>query len=144
MKPNTKLSHLGRTAVNVPATVNVPMHRASTVLFDNVAHLHDTQRRWEQDEQIPTYAIFNMPQSLALENCVAEIEGGARAASRKRSSSASRSSWGTVRETALTRGVYGPLDAGAARKAPAGYFARKPSSPRKPSRSPWKRSGCVR
>ena len=79
MKPNTKLSHLGRTAVNVPATVNVPMHRASTVLFDNVAHLHDTQRRWEQDEQIPTYAIFNMPQSLALENCVADIEGGYRA-----------------------------------------------------------------
>lgn len=79
MKPNTKLSHLGRTAVNVPTTVNVPMHRASTVLFDNVAHLHDTQRRWEQDEQIPTYAIFNMPQSLALENCVAEIEGGYRA-----------------------------------------------------------------
>ncbi len=79
MKPNTKLSHLGRTAVNAPGTVNVPLHRASTVLFDNVAHLHDTQARWEQDEQIPTYAIFNMPQSLALENAVAEIEGGYRA-----------------------------------------------------------------
>lgn len=79
MKPNTKLSHLGRTAVNTPGTVNVPMHRASTVLFDSVAHLHDTQARWEQDDQIPTYAIFNMPQSLALENAVAEIEGGYRA-----------------------------------------------------------------
>ncbi len=65
--------------MNTPGTVNVPIHRASTVLFDSVAHLHETQARWEQDEQIPTYAIFNMPQSLALENAVAEIEGGYRA-----------------------------------------------------------------
>ena len=79
MKPNTKLTQLGRTAVNTPGTVNVPMHRASTVLFDNVADLHDTQARWARDEQIPTYAIFNMPQALALENAVADIEGGYRA-----------------------------------------------------------------
>ena len=79
MKPNTKLTQLGRTAVNTPGTVNVPMHRASTVLFDSVADLHDTQTRWMKDEQIPTYAIFNMPQALALENAVAEIEGGYRA-----------------------------------------------------------------
>jgi cysteine-S-conjugate beta-lyase len=79
MKSNTKLTQLGRTAVNTPGTVNVPMHRASTVLFDNVADLHDTQARWMKDEQIPTYAIFNMPQALALENAVAEIEGGYRA-----------------------------------------------------------------
>jgi len=79
MKPNTKFTQLGRTAVNAPGTVNVPMHRASTVLFDNVAALHDTQARWARDEQIPTYAIFNMPQALALENAVAEIEGGYRA-----------------------------------------------------------------
>lgn len=79
MKPNTKLTQLGRKAVNTPGSVNVPMHRASTVLFDNVADLHDTQARWMKDEQIPTYAIFNMPQALALENAVAEIEGGFRA-----------------------------------------------------------------
>jgi cysteine-S-conjugate beta-lyase len=80
MKPNTKLTQLGRTAVNTPGTVNVPMHRASTVLFDNVADLHDAQSRWAKDEQIPTYATLNMPQALALENAVAEIEGGYRAA----------------------------------------------------------------
>lgn len=79
MKINTKLSHLGRVAVNEPRTVNVPMHRASTVLFDSVAQLHDVQKRWEADEQVPTYGIFNMPQVLALENAVAEIEGGYRA-----------------------------------------------------------------
>ncbi len=80
MKPDTKLSHLGRKPVNAPNTVNVPMHRASTVLFDSLAALHETQRQWNRDEQVPTYGIFNMPQTLALENAVAEIEGGYRAA----------------------------------------------------------------
>ena len=80
MKPDTKLSHLGRKPVNAPNTANVPMHRASTVLFDSLAALHETQRQWNRDEQVPTYGIFNMPQTLALENAVAEIEGGYRAA----------------------------------------------------------------
>ena len=79
MKPDTKLSHLGRKPVNAPATVNVPMHRASTVLFDSLAALHKTQQQWNHDEQVPTYGIFNMPQALALENAVAAIEGGYRA-----------------------------------------------------------------
>lgn len=80
MKTSTKLSQLGRTPINDAKTVNVPMHRASTVVFDSISHLHETQRRWANDEQVPTYAIFNMPQTLALENAVAEIEGGYRAA----------------------------------------------------------------
>ena len=80
MKSDTKLSHLGRKPVNAPNTVNVPMHRASTVLFDSLAALHETQRQWNRDEQVSTYGIFNMPQALALENAVAEIEGGYRAA----------------------------------------------------------------
>ena len=80
MKPDTKLSHLGRKPVNATNTVNVPMHRASTVLFDSLAALHETQRQWNRDEQVSTYGIFNMPQALALENAVAEIEGGYRAA----------------------------------------------------------------
>ena len=80
MNPDTRLSQLGREPVNNPATVNVPMHRASTVLFNSMAELHAVQKRWDADEQIPTYGIFNMPQALALENAVAEIEGGYRAA----------------------------------------------------------------
>lgn len=75
MKKDTKLSHLGRTPVNDPLTVNVPLHRASTVLFESMAHQRQMQRRWDRDEQVPTYGIFNMPQALALENAVAEIEG---------------------------------------------------------------------
>ncbi len=83
MKKNTKLAQLGRNAANASnatKTVNVPLHRASTVLFDSIADMRATQAAWDQDEQVPTYGVFNMPQELALANAVAEIEGGYRAA----------------------------------------------------------------
>ena len=83
MKKETKLIQLGRSVKHNPHTVNVPLHRASTVLFESMAEQREIQKRWDRDEQVPTYGIFNMPQSLALENAVAEIEGagpGGRAA----------------------------------------------------------------
>ncbi|MEQ1518002.1 MAG: cystathionine beta-lyase [Usitatibacteraceae bacterium] len=79
MKKNTQLARLGRKPVNSPKTVNVPVHRASTVLFDSLAELRATQAAWEADEEVPTYGVFNMPQELALANAVAELEGGYRA-----------------------------------------------------------------
>ena len=77
----TKLAHLGRSAPNRVNTVNLPQQRASTVLFDSLAHMDESQQRQMRGEQVPTYGIFNMPDSLALENCVAELEGGYRAMS---------------------------------------------------------------
>lgn len=81
MKKDTQLTHVGRTADHNPLTVNVPMHRASTVLFKSMAQQQEIQQRWDRDEQVPTYGIFNMPQALALENAVAAVEGGYRAVS---------------------------------------------------------------
>lgn len=77
----TQLTQIGRadSAATDPATVNLPTHRASTVLFDNLAHMDQVQRAQMRDEQTPTYGILNMPQVVALENAVAEIEGGYRA-----------------------------------------------------------------
>ena len=80
MKIKTKLCQLGRTAVNQPKTVSVPLHRASTVLFDSLAEMRATQAAWDADEQVATYGVFNMPQELALANAAAELEGGYRAA----------------------------------------------------------------
>jgi cystathionine beta-lyase len=79
MQPDTRLSQLGRESISHPETVNVPMHRASTVLFNSVAELHTIEARRHAGDQVPTYGIFNMPQSLALESAVADIEGGYRA-----------------------------------------------------------------
>ena len=80
LKKDTKLAQFGRNAVNDPKTVNVPLHRASTVLFDSLAGMRATQAAWDADEQVPTYGVFNMPQELALANAAAELEGGYRAA----------------------------------------------------------------
>ena len=80
MKKDTQLAHLGRVAVNDPKIVNVPLHRASTVLFGSLAEMDATQAAWNADEQVTTYGVFNMPQELALANAVAAIEGGYRAA----------------------------------------------------------------
>jgi len=77
----SKLVQRGRSAINRANTVNLPTDRASTVLFDSLAHMDQVQRQQMADEQVPTYGIFNMPQALALENTVAEIEGGYRAMS---------------------------------------------------------------
>ena len=79
MKKDTKLTQLGRSVGHSPLTVSVPLHRASTVLFESMAHQREIQQRWDRDEQVPTYGIVNMPQALALENAVAELEGGYRA-----------------------------------------------------------------
>ncbi len=79
MKKDTQLTHLGRDIDHTPRTVNVPLHRASTVLFESMAEQHDIQRRFDNDEQVPTYGVVNMPQETALENAVAEMEGGYRA-----------------------------------------------------------------
>jgi cysteine-S-conjugate beta-lyase len=81
MKPDTKLSQISRTIAHNPKTVSAPLHRASTVLFDSLAELHSVQQRFDDGEQVPTYGIMNMPQALALENAVAEIEHGYRAMS---------------------------------------------------------------
>ena len=75
MKKDTQLTQLGRIVEHQPKTVSVPLHRASTVLFESMAEQHEIQRRFDNDEQVPTYGIVNMPQSLALENAAAEIEG---------------------------------------------------------------------
>ena len=75
MKKDTQLTQLGRRAEHSPLTVNVPLHRASTVLFESMAEQREIQRRFDNDEQVPTYGIVNMPQESALEHAVAAIEG---------------------------------------------------------------------
>ncbi len=76
---DTRLVALGREAADLPATVNLPLHRASTVLFDSMAAMHAAQQSWNAGAPVPTYGIANMPQALALEDAVADIEGGYRA-----------------------------------------------------------------
>lgn len=79
MRKQTRLIRLGRHAPNPPATVNLPVARASTVLHESLASLAATQKRFDAGEPIATYGIVNMPQRNAFEELVCELEGGHRA-----------------------------------------------------------------
>ena len=80
MKLRTKLTKIGRQAAATPRTVNLPVTRASTVLFENLAEMDEVQRRFDADEPIATYAIANMPLRAAFEEMMVALEGGHRAA----------------------------------------------------------------
>jgi cystathionine beta-lyase len=78
MKLPTRLVQLGRRA-RQPGSVNLPVTRASTVVFESMAEMEETQRRFDADEVVPTYGIANMPLRAAFESLMVEIEGGHRA-----------------------------------------------------------------
>ena len=79
MKLSTRLAQGGRKAKTNPGTVNLPVVRASTVTFASVAEMDAIQKRFDADEQVPTYGITNMPLRVAFEEMVSDIEGGHRA-----------------------------------------------------------------
>ena len=79
MKKTTRIVQGGRRARSKPGTVNLPVTRASTVLFENLADLEAVQARFNADEVVPTYGIVNMPLRAALEELMCELEGGHRA-----------------------------------------------------------------
>ncbi|MCC7281335.1 MAG: cystathionine beta-lyase [Acetobacteraceae bacterium] len=75
----TRLSQLGRPAKRAgKGTVNVPLIRASTVTFPDCATLRDARLR--RLDQYGSYGIHGLATHHALEDVVAEIEGGDRAA----------------------------------------------------------------
>ena len=72
----TKLSHLGRAGTHVHGFVNPAVHRGSTVLYPDMA----TRRALSKDRfgQVLTYGTHGGPTHFALEDLVADIEGGTR------------------------------------------------------------------
>lgn len=75
MRKDTVLAHSGRSNER-PGPINVPVYRASTVVFESVeATEHATQSRFEG----LYYGRFGTPTTFALEETVATLEGGYRA-----------------------------------------------------------------
>ena len=64
----TRLSHMGRPDDPAYPFVNPPVIHASTVLFENVAHLHSNKARY-------VYGRRGTPTSEALESAISELEG---------------------------------------------------------------------
>jgi cystathionine beta-lyase len=72
----TRMSHVGRTGTNVRGFVNLPVHRGSTMLYENMGAR--AQAASERFEQKPHYGTGGGANHWALENTIAEIEGGSR------------------------------------------------------------------
>jgi cystathionine beta-lyase len=74
----TRLIRAGLSSrVDGGRAVNPPLIRASTVLFDDVAHLKDVRRR-RNDERLFSYGARGNPTAYALEDVITELEGGYR------------------------------------------------------------------
>ena len=72
----TRLSHAGRAGTHVRGFVNPPVHRGSTMLHVDVAdRIAGGKQRLDQ---APTYGVHGNATHHALEDVVAEIEGGTR------------------------------------------------------------------
>ena len=73
---STRMSHAGREGVRIHGFVNPGIHRGSTVLFpDCEARRDGAAKRYEQ---FMTYGTQGGPTHYALEDVIAEIEGGTR------------------------------------------------------------------
>ena len=70
-RQDTRLAHAGREPGRYHGFVNPPIYRGSTVLFPSVAAL-------EANDQDYTYGRLGTPTVSALEEALAELEGGYR------------------------------------------------------------------
>ena len=70
-KEATRLSHAGREPARQHGFVNTPIYRGSTVLFPTMAAI-------EANDQAYTYGRTGTPTVSALEEAIAELEGGHR------------------------------------------------------------------
>ena len=73
MRQDTKLVHFGRGAAEFEGTVNVPVHRASTILSADVeSYIH----RFDGDNRFTniTYGAQGTHNARALSEAIAELE----------------------------------------------------------------------
>ena len=68
---DTKLAHLGRASADDVRTVNPPVTRASTILFDSLEHLR--QARNEVPFETPRYGIYGTSTTFELQTAMAEL-----------------------------------------------------------------------
>ena len=77
MKKDTLLTHVGRDPAKYEGMVNTPVYRTSTVIHPNLASY---EKRPPEGEKSVRYGRYGTPTTFALEEAVARMEGGFRAA----------------------------------------------------------------
>ena len=73
LKRDTITTHAGRDPQRYDGVVNTPVFRASTVLFPDV---ESYERREPDNYKVVRYGIYGTPTTFALEEAVAQLEGG--------------------------------------------------------------------
>ena len=79
MRDETKIVHAGRDPQRFEGVVNPPVLHASTVLSRNLKEWEEKRRRRAQDLPGTFYGLTGTATARALEDALAEIEGGHRA-----------------------------------------------------------------
>ena len=74
LSAETLLSHLGRDPGRFDGAVNPPVYHASTIIADCLATYEDPGRRHRKGEVF--YGRYGTPTTFALEEAIAELEGG--------------------------------------------------------------------
>ena len=72
----TRLSHAGRAGTRIRGFVNPPLLRGSTMLYPSCQERHDAGAT--RLDQAPNYGVMGNATHHALEDVIAEIEGGTR------------------------------------------------------------------
>jgi cystathionine beta-lyase len=72
----TMLSHAGRAGTRAHGFVNPPLHRGSTVLYENMAQRRAFMKK--RFDQALTYGLQGSATHHALEDVIAAVEGGTR------------------------------------------------------------------
>jgi cystathionine beta-lyase len=73
LKRDTLITHAGRDPQRCAGLVNTPVFRGSTVLFPDVKSY---ESRDLDDYKVMRYGIYGTPTTFALEEAVAQLEGG--------------------------------------------------------------------
>tara|TARA_B100000315_G_scaffold154855_1_gene143376 strand:- start:452 stop:1633 length:1182 start_codon:yes stop_codon:yes gene_type:complete len=76
--PDTRIVHTGSDPKSYKGVVNPPVYRASTVLFPTVQAMKDAEKN---KFDTTFYGVHGMPTQFALEEAMADLEGGYRAVS---------------------------------------------------------------
>jgi len=79
MRDETKIVHAGRDPQRFEGVVNPPVLHASTVLSRNLVEWEEKRRRYAQGLPGTFYGLMGTAGTRALENALAELEGGYRA-----------------------------------------------------------------
>jgi cystathionine beta-lyase len=74
LEDTTLASHVGRRPDDHQGLVNVPVHRASTILFPTLAELRAATRDRDQMD----YGRQGTPSTFALQDAIAALEGGGK------------------------------------------------------------------